>query len=161
MYFIIIIVLFCLCVCMCVYIPFKLCSIRKIHDFMYTLLSWRRFIKSDGGSNVDRPFSFPFFLNPFVMHEAHIYHMPVPRLYTINRAHITPLLLLLLLLLPPPHCYRPYCHHWYIVPSSTVWLANRWLIRLPGFSFRRSFTGSMTETRTQNTNYVYESLLAL
>lgn len=81
-YFIIIVPL-----CICSNLPFQLCSIRKIHDFiMYTLLSWRRFIKSDGSSNVGRPFAHPTpsFSQSICYAWSHVYHMPmpIPRLYT-------------------------------------------------------------------------------
>lgn len=142
----------CRCMHVCLYLPIQLCSIRKIHDFiMYTIL--RRFIKSDSSSNVDRSFSLPIFLESICYARSRIYHMPVSRPYTINRVHITPLLL--------PSSYNTIV----VTAAATVAtttattqqqysvfeLANRWLIRLPGFlvppSFVRSFTGNMTETR--------------
>lgn len=93
---------------------------------------------------------------------SHIYHMLVSRLHTINWVHINPLLLLLLLPPPPPpspYCYRRNYHHFYYthsVPLTTVQsLRTVGSLACPVFSFRRSFTGNMTETRTQNTNYVY------
>lgn len=109
---------------------------------MYTLLSWRRFIKSDGSSDVGRPFSFPIFSIHLLCMQPHISHASIKTIYH------------------KPGSYHPTAASTVVVTittsttlctvNSTV-LANRWLIRLPGF-LAPSFVHRQHD-RNQNTKH--------
>lgn len=175
----------CVCVqCACVFI-FRfsiMVSIRKIHDFIHTQRERERdfwvegvSLKTMAAMSTDYSLS-PLFSQSICYAWSHIYHMPVPRICTVNRVHITSLAVLLPPSLPstpsttplpppppsssslPPPLQCRQQHYRLRTIGLFVCLVSR-----SACSFVRSFTGNMTETRTQNTNYVYmyKSLLGI